>query len=514
MKRKLPEAGLSSTARPEPVEGSVSPAVLSEPFDAAQDRPVEYRKSVTALSIPALSCNVHGNAYPSTGSGRTVLRADWRAQVDACPSTGSGRTGFCLGGTGRAGIKKIRAGLIAILGAVLALPAQAHEGDTFRPFVSYGMFSDSNLFRLADNESPGTPRDDRYSVLSAGLNVDWKPGRQEIVGSATKTRVRYNRNSMFDSDGSDYQATWNWRLGNRLSGNAGATESLSQSSFDSVGLVNNQVTRKRRFGRAEWEFHPRWRIGGGIEAADYANSAPSLVSQDVQQRMQDVVLTYRTPKGSSLRAQVRRIDTEYPNVQVLGVLFPFYVEVADNSYKQTEYNLLGDWSASGKLKLRGQVGWVDRQYENVLRRDFTGYIPLLKQRPDFNGFAGRISADWYATGKTLLSISAYQELGGASDINASSVLKKGASVNGVWLIREKWRLNAGATFENRDFKGDPGTTQQQRNDDTFSESLSISYMPIQAVSVDIGVSAGRRDSNMSVEDYQFHMVFANVRADF
>lgn|GEM_PF-1238182 len=410
------------------------------------------------------------------------------------------------------------------LGVSIALPAHAHEGDTFRPFVSYGTFFDSNLFRLADNESPGTPRSERYSVLSAGLNVDWKPGRQEIVASATKTRVRYNRNTIYDSDGNDYQATWNWRLGNRLSGNVGASEKLSQSSFDSVGRVNNQVTTKRRYGRAEWEFHPSWRIGGGIDNADYVNSDPSVASWDVQHQARDITLTYRTPKGNNLRVQVRRVDAEYPNAQVIATVcsvfifcppYPFVPsEVADNSYKQTEYNLLGDWSASGKLKLRGQLGWVDRQYKNVLRGDFSGLVPQLKDRPNFNGLAGRISADWYATGKTLLSVSAYQELGGAQDINASSVLKKGASVNGVWLIREKWRLNAGATFENRDFKGDPGTTQLQRNDDTISESLSISYMPIEAVSVDVGVSAGRRDSNISVEDYQFHMLFANVRADF
>lgn len=443
---------------------------------------------------------------------------------------GAGRMGFGLGGSARAGIKAFRAGLVAVLSAVLAMPVQAHEGDTFRPFVSYGTFFDSNLFRLADNEALGFPREDRYSVLSAGLNVDWKPGRQQIMANATKTRVRYNRNSIYDSDGSDYQATWNWQLGNRLSGKVGAAESLSQSNFDSVGLINNEVTRKRRFGRAEWEFHPRWRIGGGIETADYANSAPSLVSQDVQQQTQDIVLTYRTPKGSSLRAQLRRTDAEYPNAQVISVNkicsafplplcppLPFYIYVsgvADNSYRQTEYNLLGDWSVSGKLKLRGQVGWVDRQYENILRGDFSSPVPQLKTRPDFSGLAGRISADWYATGKTLLSVSAYRELGGAGDINSSSVLKHGASVNGVWLIREKWRLNAGATFENRDFQGDPGTIQQQRNDDTFSESLSISYTPIQAVSLDVGVSAGRRDSNYSVEEYTFHMLFANVRADF
>ncbi len=426
--------------------------------------------------------------------------------------------GFGLGGSARAGIKTFHAGLIAVLGAVLTMPAQAKEGDTFRPFVSYGTFFDSNLFRLADNELPGTPREDRYSVLSAGLNVDWKPGRQEIVASATKTRVRYNRNTLFDSDGNDYQAIWNWRLGNRLSGNAGAAKTLSQSNFDSVGQINNQVSRKRRFGRAEWTFHPRWAIGGGIEEVDYANSALSLASQDVRTQARDITLTYSTPKGSTLRAQVRRSDAEYSNAQFLsfasflGITFP--TEVADNSYKQTEYNLLGDWSVSGKLKLHGQAGWVDRQYLNVLRGTYSFFIPQIKERPDFRGFAGRLSADWYATGKTLLSVSVYQELGGAQDINASSVLQKGASVNGVWLMREKWRMNAGMTYLNRDFRGDPGVTLQQRKDDTWSTSLSVNYMPIQAVSVDVGVSAGRRDSNISVEDYKFHMIFANVRADF
>ncbi|MBI3432283.1 MAG: outer membrane beta-barrel protein [Hydrogenophilales bacterium] len=433
--------------------------------------------------------------------------------------------GFGLVGFARVGIKTIHAGFVALLGAVLALPAWAHEGDTFRPFVSYGTYFDSNLFRLADNASPGTQRDDRYSILSAGLNVDWKPGRQEIVVKVVKTQVRYDRNIRFDSDGSDYQAIWNWRLGNRLSGNLGATETLSQSNFAAVGQLNNLVTQKRRFGRAEWEFHPRWRIGGGVEASDYSNGASSLISQDVQQLVKDVVFGYYLPKGSSLRAQVRRTDANYPNPQVLASTCSFFVfcppfpvvpsEVVDNSYKQTEYNLLGDWLVSGKLTLHGQAGWVDRQYENVLQGNFNPFFPpQLKDRPNSSGFAGRISADWFPTGKTLLNVLAYQELGGAQDINASSVLKKGVSVNGVWLMREKWRLNAGATFENRFFKGDPGTTQLQRNDDTLSTTLSVSYLPIRAVTVDVGVSAGRRDSNIAVEDYRFHMVYANVRADF
>jgi exopolysaccharide biosynthesis operon protein EpsL len=357
-------------------------------------------------------------------------------------------------------------------------------------------------------------RSEQYDVLSAGLDVDWKLGRQQFVVNATKTLVRYDLNTVYDFDGSDYKATWNWRLGNRLTGNLGATESLSQSNFDSVGLVNNQAKRKRSFGRAEWEFHPRWRIGGGVEKTDNTNSALSQASNDFQQQAQEVVLTYHTPKGSKLRAQVRKIDAEYPNLQCLSNAFPLCFEIADNSYKQTEYNLLIDWSASGKLTLRGQAGWVDRQYENTLRSVSNFFVPQFKQRPDFSGFAGRVSGDWYATGKTLLSVSAYRELGGTQDINASSVLKTGASLNGVWLMRDKWRLNAGATFENRDFKGDSGSTLPLRNDDTLGGSLSLNYAPIQAVSLDVGMRVGRRDSNMTVENYEFKSLFANVRADF
>ncbi len=423
--------------------------------------------------------------------------------------------------SGRAAWVNAGAGLAMALGALLALPAQAKEGDTFRPFVSLGHFYDSNLFRLAKSEySQVQQRSEQYDVLSAGLNVDWKPGRQQVIVNATKTLVRYDRNTVYDSDNNDYKATWNWRVGNRLTGNLGAAESLSQSNFDSVGLVNNQVTRKRRFGRAEWEFHPRWRIGGGVEDVDNANSASSQASQDVRQQAYDAALIYRTPKGSSLRGQVRRMDAEFPNPQFLhyisffGLVLPD--EVADNSYKQTEYNLLGDWRVSGKLTLRGQAGWVDRQYENVLRGTFSFFEPQLKQRPDYSGFAGRMSADWYATGKTLLSVSAYRELGGAQDTNASSVLKTGSSVNGVWLVREKWRLNVGTTYENRDFKGDPDRdlSQPQRNDDTLEASLSLNYAPTQTVSLDVGMRVGRRDSNITAEKYEFKSLFANVRADF
>lgn len=399
-----------------------------------------------------------------------------------------------------------------LLAGLLAMPAAAHEGDTFRPFVSVGYFDDDNLFRLAESENP---RADRYAVYQAGINIDWKPGRQQFLVNHTQTRIRYNRNSFLNFDGDDTRATWNWRLGNRLTGNLGITQSSSQSNFDSVGLINNAVDRERHFARAEWEFHPRWRVGGGVETADNTNSDASQASQNFTQDAYDFGVTYRTPKGSNLRALIRQTRTDYPQQQVLGtrVIFPFvFVDVADNSFDQTEWLLVGEWRVSAKFNLRGQGGRVARDYRNALKDPLNGFATLI-QRPDYSGFTARGTADWFPTAKTLLSLTLYQELGGASDINASSVEKRGAKLNSVWLVREKWRLNAGLDFENRDFQGDAGVGQVRR-DDTTGLSLSVSYTPIRAVSIDLGVQTGRRDSNFINENYDFRSVYANLRTDF
>lgn len=405
---------------------------------------------------------------------------------------------------------------------LLAAPAHAKEGDTFRPFVSGAYFYDDNLFRLDKNEAPDLKRSDRYALLSAGLDVDWKPGRQHVVMNASKTLIRYDRYDYLDFDGKELKAVWNWRVGNHVSGNLGASKVTSQSSFADIGRVNNKVDRERRFGRAEWEFHPRWRIGAGVATMDNSNSDPSLFSQSFTQDSYDVLLTHLTPKGSKLQARVRWTDSDYPTMKLLS-LHPFLpvVAVADNSYEQTEYTLLADWRFSAKLVLRGEAGWVDRTYTNALKGSYAPYEPwlepyerLLVDRPDYSGFNGRLTADWYATAKTLLSASVYQELGGATDINASSVLKRGASLMGVWLIREKWRLNGEASYENRDFRGDMEAGTVQTEDDTSSLTLSLNYVPIRPVSMDFGVRTGRRDSNRFAGDYTYNSVFFSVRGDF
>lgn len=395
-----------------------------------------------------------------------------------------------------------------LMGIVLAFPAAAKEGDTFRPFVSYARYYDSNLFRLdeegvsgvVENDQPvlvtHDSASDQYGVLSAGLAVDWKPGRQYIQASASKNRVRFSRYTSLDYDGSDYQFKWNWRLGNRWSGRIGATETVKQTSFTdwyAEKVVNNQVTRETRFANADWQFHPRWTVGLGAAAVNSTNSTPQQAPLDYEDTSVSATLGYITPKGSKLRGELRQVDGEYPN-RPPGSSF-------DRFYTQTEYNLLGDWNFSSKLVARGKVGYIQRENDTLSQRDFSG-------------LAGRLSADYFATGKTVLNWALYREIANSDDINATYRLSTGTSLGVAWLATSKITVRATTGFENRNFEGEAGGNGIQRDEDILSGSLSLSYVPVRMVTLDLGLQAGRRDSNVPVSDYTFHSVFMSVRADF
>jgi exopolysaccharide biosynthesis operon protein EpsL len=273
---------------------------------------------------------------------------------------------------------------------------------------------------------------------------------------------------------------------------------VTQTSFAdwyAAAVVNNEVTRDHRFANGEWQFHPRWSIGAGAAEVSSTNSTAVQAPNDYEDTSVHATLGYTTPKGSKLRGQLRQVDGEYPNRP--ASLF------VDRAYTLTEYNLLGDWNVEGKLVAHGKIGYVQRENETLSHRNFSG-------------LAGRLSADYFVSGKTMLNWALYREIANSDDFNASYQLRTGTNVGVAWLAAPKLTLRANAGFENRSFEGDTGavTTQQQRDEDTLSGSVSLSYAPTRMAIIDVGVQAGRRDSNIPVSDYSFHSVFASVRADF
>jgi exopolysaccharide biosynthesis operon protein EpsL len=407
--------------------------------------------------------------------------------------------------------------LLAGLMMVMALPIMAKEGDTFRPFVSYSRYYDSNLFRLAKGETTvvvenGAPElvtldtaSDHYGVLGVGLDVDWKFERQQIVASLSETRVNYAKYSSLDYDGKDYRGTWNWRLGNHWSGQLGASEVVSQTSFSDLQsfnvngtpvflAVSNLVTTDRQYASAEWEIHPRWRTGGGAAWVTSDNSRLQQRYSDYEDESEYLYLMYLTPKGSKLRGEFRHTDAKYPYRQLVAG------SLIDNSYTQSEYNFVGDWKVSGKLLSHLKLGWVERDFQHLSARNYSA-------------LAGRATADYYPTGKTALTLAVYREPAPVDDVNSSFLLNTGANLNAAWLLTNKITARASASYVEGTYQLiQPGLPQ--RVDDTLSGSLSLSYTPLPMATIDIGLQGGNRNSTYPNNDYAFHSYFLGVRADF
>jgi exopolysaccharide biosynthesis operon protein EpsL len=290
-------------------------------------------------------------------------------------------------------------------------------------------------------------------------------------------------------------------VGNHLSGQLGASQVVSQTSFDNLNrvlgtfvAVNNELTTDRFFGSAEWEFHPRWRTGAGLAQSSGDNSTLVQRSQDFDQDNKYAYVTYLTPKGSKLRGELRRIDAEFPNRQLVAG------SLVDNSYTQNEVNFVGDWSVTGKLVNHLRVGWVERQHENL-------------STSDFSGVAGRYSADYFPTGKTVVSAAVFREPAGVEAANSSFRLNTGVNVNVAWLLSDKTTVRAGASYVDSDYDQIvPGGLK--RNDDDTNGSLSVSYSPIPMATFDAGLQVGRRNSTIDALDYTFRSVFVGARADF
>jgi exopolysaccharide biosynthesis operon protein EpsL len=389
-------------------------------------------------------------------------------------------------------ISKIRS-LVFLSGSLLvATSVSAAPEDAFRPYVSYSVTRDDNLFRTASNAETET-----INQLMAGINVDLPISRQRVLARASVSKTKFSRFGDLDYSGRDLLGQWDWQLGNQWSGDLGYSNTRTLASFaDFQQRTQNLRTQTNRFFDAAYKLHPEWQVKAGMSRHELTNSAESQSYVDSTSDTAQLALNYVSPTSSTVGLQVKRIDGKLPNRELI------VATLYDNSYRQTEYNATADWAFSGDTRFTGRLGYTKRAHDQVPERDFSG-------------IAGRLGMNWMLAGKTSVDFAVWRELGSVDSGVASYYVTKGASITPNWAVTSKLNLRGRLSTENRDYQGDPrAVNYDARQDKVRTLSVGASYTPWRNTQVGLNYQRDRRSSNRAGAEYSDNSITASIRIDF
>jgi exopolysaccharide biosynthesis operon protein EpsL len=389
-------------------------------------------------------------------------------------------------------MSKLQTVILLNCGLLLAGSALAAPEDAIRPYASYSVTRDSNLFRLQDN-----PESDVLKRLEAGVDIDLPISRQHLLARANVSNTRFNRFSDLGYDGRDLLGQWNWQLGNLWSGDLGYSNTRTLASFaDIQQRLQNVRTQQRAFADASYRLHPDWRVSAGTSRYDLTNSAGSQNYLDRTEDAAELGLQYISPTSSTVGLQLKRIDGNLPNRELISSI------LYDNSYRQTELNATANWAFSGNSRFTGRLGYTRRKHAQVAERDFSG-------------IAGRLGMNWVMAGKTTVDAAVWREVGAVEGGSSSYVLSSGASLAPSWAATSKLTVQGRISYQKYDYQGDPRFINVQLRKDTVRTlAVGAFYAPWRSTRLGLNFQTDRRDSNTAQADYRANSVTASVRVEF
>ena len=349
--------------------------------------------------------------------------------------------------------------LALLLGALACGPAAAIPGTAFDLYGRIGWAHDDNLLRIPENVPAfDNQRSDSWTTFEFGAVYDKPIRRQRVLAVAKLSKVKFDHFRQLDYDGRDLQATWYWQLGNRFSGQLGATYARTLAPYtDFPSSQRNLREQRRSFFEGAWKFHPRWEARTALARTrfDY-----ELAAQSFNDRTEDVAELegrYLARSGSSVGLVLRRIEGKYPNRR------PFAPGLLTDDFTQDELKARVDWQASGATTIQALAGYARRS------------------QPSFgsgrtSGANGRITLLHEPHAKIAWRASLWRDFAPLESSVVSYTLNKGVSGGATWQASAKLRVDADAAWERRNYNPRAGFTAAGGLDDALrSASLKATW---------------------------------------
>jgi hypothetical protein len=397
-------------------------------------------------------------------------------------------------------LSRFLARMACLLSAGVSLaPGLAHatEGDFLRPFVEASMGYDSNLFRFTNDaqalaSSLAAPiQGITYQRYGAGLDVDWKQGRQLVTGHIATNQTRFSRYAtLLDNTGQDLSGNWNWQLGNHWSGVLSATQNKSLAPYTNqfTGTIdNNVVTNDNRTFQANYGFHSNWSGRLQLDHAEHVYSS-SLRSFSNSNTTTTTLGLYHLGKViDRLGVELVDLEGEFPNRPVPNAL--------GNRFKEQSFRIAGNWAVSGKSSLSGYIGYAQRSYPEAGQRNY-------------DGMQWRLVGTWLPTGKSQLGATLYRELRDWESTTINYVSADGINLSAAWQVLPKTRIIVQGSNEQISYVGISGHEQET------ILSLSANYEAWRGGDIAAGLQRSWRRADDVTREYDSSMLFVSTNLKF
>ena len=401
-------------------------------------------------------------------------------------------------------------GMLAAAGAVAYDFAQPPPGlplaaiDTFQFYLADQVTYDDNLFRLPPGTAgvpgaifPNASQGDAVNSTTLGGQGKWAIGRQEVEIDLRADENRFKHNDALDYVSANAVGTWNWRLGQYLSGQVATFYDRSLASFSETRYSGKDlVTSLEELGYARYQIGPHWAAYGQIRGSYTDHSAVIEQFNDFHNKAGYTGVEYATDVNDTFGFEYQYVDITFKqNVAVPAGAY---------DYNEDTYKFLAKYSITDKTQIGGYAGYLQRKYPALGIGAYSGDI-------------WRVNLGWAATDKTSLNVSAWHELHAYVDAESNYFVAKGVSLGPTWVATDKLSFTLLGTYEKQNYINASSSvviTGTAREDKVDSEQLSIRYAPRDAWLVNVFFRHAKRDSNQFQFSFVDNVVSASATYSF
>jgi Putative beta-barrel porin 2 len=400
------------------------------------------------------------------------------------------------------GAIEYRDALDIALGIAVAPPPDEATGaqrtDRLTLSVADNYNYDNNIYRLPANVDlttlPGIganpSRQDSIDTASAGLDGEWLTGARQSVD--VDLRADYNRffqNSDLSNVSTQDGAAWNWGLGDSLSGKIGADYARLFGGFANTQVYSrDMINRTDYYASMRYQLGPRWGIFGGVLGSNYSVTSPQATYNNSDTKSFDGGFDF-TSEQNRIGFDYRYNDSRAPNAALLnGVVF-------DPDFREDRARVLFRYALSEKTVIDASAGYLKRQYPSAAIGSFSGEI-------------WRAALQWQPTPKTQLLVGVWQQLDADLTSQTDYFVDKGESLTPQWVASEKLSFSATVSRETQNYIGSNPVgpipidfIAEARQDTLTSETASLVYTPIRAITLTFSAGHVKRGSNISAFEY-------------